>query len=146
MPAERASIDIAAPASTVWSTWIDVERCPEWTAAVRSMTVLDARPLHVGSKVRVQLRRLPPAVWHVDALEQDRLFVWSARNLGVMTVVSHEIVPGQGSHVTAVLTLDSSGWLAPAVAALTRSLIRRYLDLEVRGLKARCESRDEGRQ
>jgi uncharacterized membrane protein len=136
----QTSVAIAAPAATVFNTWIDVERWPEWTASVTRMTVLDPGPLHVGSRVRVQQPRLPTVVWRVDKLEQDRAFVWSSSNIGVTTVASHELTPSDGG-VTAVLTLDQTGWAAPVIGVLSGSLTRRYLDMEAQGLKARCESR-----
>jgi uncharacterized membrane protein len=144
MARAQATTDIAAPASTVWSTWVDVERWPEWTASVRRMTVLDRGPLQVGSRVRVQQPRLPTVVWRVDTLEPDRTFVWSSRTIGVTTVASHEIEPTDGGHLRAVLTLDQTGWLAPVIGLLTRSLTRRYLDMEARGLKERCEAATPG--
>jgi uncharacterized membrane protein len=142
----QTSVAIAASAATVFNTWVDVERWPEWTASVTRMTVLDAGPLRVGSRVRVQQPRLPTVVWRVDKLEQDRSFVWSSSSIGVSTVASHEVAPADGGGVRAVLTLDQTGWLAPAVGLLSRSLTRRYLDMEARGLKARCESGHEGRE
>jgi uncharacterized membrane protein len=142
----QTSVEIAAPAATVFATWVDVKRWPEWTASVTRMTVLDPGPLHVGSRVRVQQPRLPTVVWRVEKLEQDRSFVWSSSSIGVRTVASHEVAPSDGSPVTAVLTLDQTGWLAPVVGLLLGSLTRRYLDLEARGLKERCESIDEGRE
>ncbi len=142
----QRSVDITATAATVWSTWVDVERWPEWTASVKRITVQDAGPLHVGSRARVEQPRLPTVVWRVDTLELDRLFVWSSHSAGVTTVASHEIVPAADGRVTAVLTIDQSGWLAPLAGLLFRSLTSRYLDLEATGLKARCESGNEGRK
>lgn len=141
----QTSIEIAAAASTVWRTWVDVERWPEWTASVTRMTMLDARPLRVGSRVRVEQPKLPTVVWRVDVLEPDRSFVWSSHSAGVTTVASHEIVPTADERLTAVLTLDQTGVLAPLVGLLFRSLTNRYLDLEATGLKSRCELGNQGR-
>jgi uncharacterized membrane protein len=136
----QRSVEIAAPARSVWNTWVDVERWPEWTTSVTRSTVLDPGPLHVGSRVRVQQPRLPTVVWRVDELEQDQSFVWSSRSAGVTTIASHRITPSGGDRVTALLTLDQSGWLAPVIGFLAGRLTRRYLDMEATGLKSRSES------
>ena len=36
--------------------------------------------------------------------------------------------------------LEQDGPLGPVVGLLTRRLTRRYLDIEVRGIKQRCEA------
>jgi len=129
---------IAAPAATVWAIYSDVERWPDWTASVTSVELLDAGPLRVGSRARVRQPRLPVAEWTVTEIDEGRSFTWVARGPGVRTTGTHIVVPhGDGARATAIL--DQGGPLGPVVGFLTRGLTRRYLAMEVAGLKARAE-------
>jgi uncharacterized membrane protein len=137
----EASIDVAAPAAQVFAVYADVERWPSWTPSVTRVERLDAGPLRVGSRARVRQPRLPVATWEVTELEPGRSFTWVARGPGVVTTGVHRVEPladGAGAIVTAVLT--QGGPVGPVLGLLTRRLTTRYLDAEVRGLKAHCEA------
>jgi uncharacterized membrane protein len=137
----EASIDVAAPAKQVFAVYADVERWPSWTPSVTRVERLDTGPLQVGSRARVRQPRLPVAVWEVTELEPDRSFTWVARGPGVVTTGVHRVEPAAdaaGATVTAALT--QGGPLGPVLGLLTRRLTTRYVDAEVRGLKAHCEA------
>lgn len=134
------SVDIGVPPADVWAVMTDVERWPEWTASVRTLKKLDEGPLAVGSRVRIKQPRLPPSVLEVTDVRQDRGFTWVARSPGVKVVADHRIErSGHGSRVA--LSVDFRGPFGPLVGWLTRTLTKRYLDLEAAGLKRRCEGR-----
>jgi uncharacterized membrane protein len=131
---------IAAPASTVWEVYSDVERWPEWTASVTSVELLDPGPLRVGSRARIRQPRLPVAEWTVTEIDEGRSFTWVARGPGVRTTGTHRVEPdGAGARATAIL--EQGGPLGPVVGFLTRGLTKRYLAMEAAGLKARAEAR-----
>jgi uncharacterized membrane protein len=133
------SVDVDASAATVWKIWTDVERWPEWNETVHAVRRLDDGPLHVGSVVRVKQPRLPAAVWRVTEVDEGRMFVWVTRSVGVTTVGRHRIESrGEGS-TTVTASVDFGGALGPLVGRLGTGLTRRYLAMEVGGLKARCE-------
>lgn len=140
----EASVQVAAPADVVFGVYADVEHWADWTPSVTSVERLDDGPLRVGSRARVQQPRLPVAVWEVTELLPGRSFTWEARGPGLRTIGRHIVEPlvqpatGEQSTITAVL--EQRGVVSPLVGLLTRRLTERYLDLEVRGLKAWCEA------
>jgi uncharacterized membrane protein len=135
----EASIEVAAPASEVFAAYADVERWPSWTSSVTSVELLDPGPLRVGSRARVRQPKLPVAVWQVTALEPGREFTWQAQGPGVLTTGTHRVTPAGDDHVTVTAILEQAGPLGAVVGLMTRRLTHRYLDTEVRGLKAYCE-------
>jgi uncharacterized membrane protein len=136
----EASAEVGAPAHEVFETYADVLNWPEWTASVTSVERLDDGPLRVGSRARVRQPRLPVAVWEVTELLPGQSFTWVARGPGVRTTGIHrvEALPDGRSRVTAIL--DQAGPLGPVVGLFTRSLTQTYLQTEVNGIKAHCET------
>lgn len=136
----EASIDVQAPAETVFDTYADVEHWPSWTSSVTSVELLDRGPLRVGVRARIRQPRLPVAVWQVTELVPGASFTWVTRARGVTTTGTHRVVAtGPGTaRVTALL--DQEGPLGPLVGLVTARLTRRYLRTEVEGIKAYCES------
>lgn len=130
---------IAAPPERVWSIFTDVERWPEWTASVTSVTRLDAGPLAAGARVRIRQPRLLTAVWTVTAYEEGRSWTWTAPGLGYRSLGEHVVAPHpSGSEV--VLRLAQLGPLGAVVGRITAGLTDRYLALEGEGLKTRAEN------
>jgi uncharacterized membrane protein len=136
----EASIEVRAPAHQVFDVYSDVERWPEWTDSVTSVQLLTPGLLHVGARARIKQPRLPTAEWEVVELLPGRSFSWTARGPGIRTTGHHLITGGDGP-VTVTAALEQVGPLGPVLGLLTKGLTERYLDMEVRGLKARCERR-----
>jgi hypothetical protein len=137
----EATIDVAARAERVFGVYTDVEHWPDWTRSVTSVERLDPGPLRVGSRARIRQPRLPVAVWEVTNLVPGRSFTWIARGPGIVTTGSHVVKPvGAGDRVTVTASLEQGGVLGPLVGLLTKRLTNRYLDMEVHGLKAHCET------
>jgi uncharacterized protein YndB with AHSA1/START domain len=134
------SVAIAAPPERVFAVFSDVERWPQWTPSVTSVTLLDAGPLRVGSRARIRQPRLPVALWTVTEVVRDRYFVWEARAPGVTTVGWHVVESDTGSGSVATSRLEQHGPGGLLVGLLTAGLTRRYLRWESDGLKAECES------
>ena len=132
------TIDIHAPPDRVWAVMRDIERWPEWTASVTSVTPLDGGPLAIGARARIRQPRLLPAVWRVTSLQDGSSFAWETRSPGVCVTARHWVEPAPGGS-RATLALEFSGLFGPLVARLTRDLNQRYLALEASGLKQRSE-------
>jgi uncharacterized protein YndB with AHSA1/START domain len=137
----EATIDIAARVEHVFAVYTDVEHWPDWTRSVTSVERLDPGSLRVGSRARIRQPRLPVAVWEVTDLAPGRSFTWMARGPGIVTTGNHVVKPvGGGDRVTVTASLEQGGVLGPLVGLLTKRLTNRYLDMEVNGLKAHCET------
>ena len=133
------TIDIAAPADRVWEVMSDVERWPEWTASVTSVTRLTAGPFAIGTRVKIKQPKFPPAFWKVIQLEPGRSFTWESTAPGFRAVGQHSVQPiSTGSRAT--LILDYQGLFGGLMGAMTAGITQRYVTLEANGLKARSES------
>jgi hypothetical protein len=134
-------VEIQTAPEFVWEFMRDVERWPEWTPTVTSIRLLDRGPLTVGSRAIIRQPKLPPAKWRVIELDEPRRsFTWVSWGPGVSVIARHWVEAcGGGSRAT--LSLRFSGVLAGLFAYVTRGLNDRYLALEAKGLKQRCEIR-----
>ena len=134
------TIDIQAPPQRVWAVLSDIEGWPEWTASVKSVERFDSGPLVVGTRARLRQPKLRPAIWRITQVDKGTSFTWVTRSPGLLATGRHRVEPmkkGSASRVT--LVVEFTGFLAPLVAWLTRSLNTRYLELEAAGLKRRSE-------
>lgn len=136
---QSTEIDIDAPPARVWAVMSDVERWPEWTETVTSVTRFDADSLGLGSRVRVEQPKLPPTEYVVTELDPGAGFTWVATGPGVRTTARHRIsAAGSGSRVR--LSVEQSGPVGAVMGRLFfKRLTDRYLATEAAGLKARCE-------
>lgn len=134
---ESIVIDIAASPARVWEVMFDVEQWPTWTSSVRSIKRLDPGPLIVGSRVRIQQPKFPPALWKITEIVPGSHFSWRSGPPGMWILATHTIIPTPtGCRVT--LVLHYHGLLGNLLAGMTRTITRQYLELEANGLKARC--------
>jgi hypothetical protein len=116
----------------------DVERWPQWTASMTSVTRTSDGPLGVGSTALVKQPKLAPAPFTVTVWAPDRGFDWITRNPLVRAVGRHWIERHSwGSRVT--LGVDFSGPLAGLVGWLYGGLTSRYVRMEAEGLKREVE-------
>ncbi len=136
----RDQIDIAAPPSVVFALTIDVEQWPSITPTVTTAKRLDDGPLKVGSRAQLTQPGLPPTVWTVSALEQDRLFAWDATVRGTHMTASHVIEPtAAGCRNTLSMTVTGRGsWL---FGLLFGSKVRRTLSTENESFRREAERR-----
>jgi hypothetical protein len=67
-------------------------------------------------------------------------FAWVARGPGIITTASHVVAMREdGGPVRVTASLEQAGLLGPLLGFLTKQLTTRYLQIELRGLKAHCE-------
>jgi hypothetical protein len=136
----RITVDIDAPPDRVWAVMRDVEHWREWTPTVKKIQLLDPGSLAVGSRAIVWQPRFPPAKWKVIELDESRRsFTWETWSPGMRLEARHWVEDsGNGSRAT--LSIQFSGLLGPLFARLTRNINDRYLAIEARGLRERCEA------
>jgi uncharacterized membrane protein len=136
-----SSVEIDAPAATVWDVFADVERWSDWTASIERIVPLDGPGIEVGRRFEIKQPRMPNLVWEVTEVEQGASWTWRQRSPGGTTYATHEVLP-QGAERTLVRQrIDQRGPVGVTVGLLMRRLTRRYLDLEGQGLKATSEGR-----
>ncbi len=135
----ETSIEIAAPAATIWTALTDIESWPSWTASTTRAQLLDNGPLTLGSRARLHQPRLPAAIWTVTDMAPGTAFTWRTHTPGVTTTGTHELHPLTDTTTLARLTIDQTGPLSALVALFTTTLTRRYIALEADGLKHHSE-------
>ncbi|GAA1873453.1 SRPBCC family protein [Myceligenerans crystallogenes] len=141
MASYSVSAEVAAPPEAVWRVVSDVESMPGWTASMSSVRVVEGpNPPAVGSAVRIEQPGLPLAVWTVDEWDPPRKFGWTSAVPGVRTQAEHVVEPAGDGRSRVTLAITQVGWLSGVVGALLRPKIRRLVDAELAGLKARAES------
>lgn len=132
-------IEIDAPATRVWDVYADVEQWASWTASIERIVALDGPGLAVGKRFEVKQPRFPKLVWEVTEHEAGASWTWRQRSFGNTTYGVHEVTALSPERTLVNQRIDQRGPLGAAVGLLMRGLTRRYLDLEARGLKVRCE-------
>ncbi len=130
---------IHAPAERVWQLLIDVEGWPAWSESMREIKRLDDGPFAVGSRSRVTQPTGRPLEWTVIELEPLHNFTWTAGQLGMSFEAVHRI-QDEGSYLRMTLEFVVTGAIAWLGALLAGSRIRKYLDMEITGLKRAAES------
>ena len=136
----ETTVGIEATPDKVWATLADVQRWPEWTAAMAHVERLNGEVLALGARVRIKQPRMPALVWKVTELDPGQSFSWQSDSTGVTTVGSHVVKATANNRVTVTLGIHQSGALAPVIGLLTSRTTRRYLTMEAEGLKLRCEA------
>jgi uncharacterized membrane protein len=138
MPGLQYAVSVDAPPERVWAVVADVERWPERIPTVHAVERLDAGPLRVGSRTRLEQPRLPTAVWTVTELTEGSSYTWESRSPGVTVTAAHVVEPHpDGSRLTLSVTVSGPmsriGWL------MTRSLTKRYVETEAASLRRVAE-------
>lgn len=130
---------IDASVEAVWEILSDVERWYEWTPSIKSILLLDPKPLHLGSTALIEQPRLPRSKWQVTEIERGHGFSWESKSIGVRTVGEHWITPEANSGVRVILRVRQTGWLAWILQRWIGTITREYVAMEAKGLKLRCE-------
>ena len=137
----ETSIEIDAPAATVWDVYTEVEAWPSWTDSVTEVTGLDGPALEVGRRFAISQPKFPRLVWAVTSVEPGQGWSWRQRSPGGTTVAHHRIEPIGAVRARVTQGVDQRGPIGLVVAVLVRRLTRRYLAMESVGLKGAAEDR-----
>jgi uncharacterized membrane protein len=138
MPGLQHTVTVDAPPERVWAVVADVARWPERIPTVHAVERLDAGPLRVGSRTRLEQPRLPTAVWTVTELADGSSYTWESRSPGVTVTAAHVVEPHpDGSRLT--LSVNVSGPMSRIGWLMTRSLTKRYVETEAASLRRVAE-------
>lgn len=133
-------VSTTADLHQAWAALTDIESWPRWMDSYTSARRLDDGLLAVGSRARLKQPGLRAGTWRVTELVPDSSFTWDNHALGIRSAAWHSV--DVDSHRTQIrLELEQTGILSRVVGVLLGSRIRRYLDIEARGLKTAGESR-----
>jgi uncharacterized membrane protein len=134
-----SSIEIDAPAATVWAVFADAERWPQWTASIERVVALDGPGIEPGKRFEIKQPRLPTVVWAVTEVDPGRSWTWRAHSPGATAYATHEVVTQVDGTTLVRQRMDQRGPIGVAVGVLMRRMTKRYLELEAKGLKAQSE-------
>lgn len=134
------TVEIDAPAETVWRLTLEVTGWPDVTPTMTSVQRLDAGPLRVGSQARIKQPGQSAAVWTVTSLDPARrFFAWQTRRPGLTMLGSH-LVQERGTGCRNTLGLELTGRAAGLFWFLFGALMRRALVTENASFRARAEA------
>ena len=135
------TVEIRAPAATVWAVITKVEEWPLWAPQMKRLERLGAARFELGSRVLIRPHGLPSNVWRVTEYEHGRLFTWQTSLVpGLRLMGGHEVAP-EGEHTRTEFWLDAGGPLgALAGPILRRTVFRRNTHNATEGLKKHIEA------
>ena len=138
------TVEIDAPAETVWQLTTEVTGWPEFTPTMTSVERLDAGPLRVGSRARIKQPGQSAAIWTVTSLDGDRrCFTWQTRRLGLIMAGSH-LVQERGQGCRNTLGIELTGRGAGLFWLLFGRLMRRSIATENAGFRTRAQANLRG--
>jgi uncharacterized membrane protein len=139
MTTESVVVDIVAPSARVWQALIDVEEWPRWTTSMSDVKRLDAGPLRVGSRARINQPGFPVCVWEVTELAEGTSFSWETRTPGLIVTAGHEIsATADGCRLT--LSVAWTGVFGGLTGALMGKRTRESITRDANGHKAYAET------
>ena len=129
---------INADVTKVFSLLADIENWNLWTRSVTKISYVAQKQFEVGGKALVIQPKLAPAVWTITEIIDNKSFVWQTKSPGATMTAKHLLEnTGQGTCIEHQVIYE--GWLAGLFYALTSKLTTLYLDMEISGLKSKCE-------
>ena len=137
----EATIDIEAPAETVWAVLMDWASYPSWNPFIRSIT---GKP-KVGGRIHVRIGLsvgTVPITATVTRLRPESVIVWHS-GLPISGLLDRDhsitlVAQPNGCKVTQIQAFD--GKLAPAISIVADGLARSGLNRMNAALKTRVEA------
>jgi hypothetical protein len=116
----------------------DLNHWNQWTPSIIGISFVGKDTFAVGTRIKVLQPKLPPAVWTITEISENKLLVWKKKSFALKVTANHII---QDSHDGAIVKLQiiHQGFLANLAYKLSSTLTDKYLTMEITGLKERCE-------
>lgn len=133
------TIEIEAPAATVWALNTDVARWPDLLPATVQAVEPDPAGLRLGATARIKQPAQPWRTWTVTALDPEHRFVWEADGFGGRIIARHELRPGTAGIIN-TLSIELTGRGARLRERLLRRPIARALAIENAAFKHEAEA------
>ncbi len=141
------SVEIAAPAATVWAVLTDFDRYDQWNPFVRRASCRLEPGGPIDMTVRLRGERMRQQREFVNRVDPGHFFSYSMKPapLGLLSSVREQTVTPSGPgrcHYSSHFQID--GLLAPVVEVLLGKGLRAGFDGMSAGLVARAEQLDGG--
>ncbi|MCC6763779.1 MAG: SRPBCC domain-containing protein [Deltaproteobacteria bacterium] len=137
------TLDVAAPAATVWQVVTDLDRYPQWNPFV----VACRSTLEPGTPIAMRVRVLPflaqPQRETIFEHVPGRCLRYGIHPLPLGALASersHVVESAGEEHSRYVSRFELRGWLAPVVATLLGGRLERGFAAMSAGIKARAEA------
>ena len=132
----ESSVEIDAPAETIWAAVNDPEEWPQWVPSLKKVEIVSKGPLGVGEQVRViaKARITVKFLMTITEFVPNQRVIMEGKILGAKLVRSYIIEPLNGK-----TRFIASGEVSGPTAWLIRRSGQALSDEIVQGLKKKIE-------
>ena len=146
MPTLTCSVRIAAPVSTVFSIFTDLERAPERISAIRKLEVLTPGPFAVGTRfreTRVMFGKEASEVMEVVELQPGKSYSVAAVSCGMSYLTRFDFAAdGDGTRVDVTFRAEAQSFFAKLMSPLSGLMMaqgRKMFAKDLDELRKACE-------
>ena len=132
------TLAINARPSDIFNVLTHLEQWNQWTQSISEMSILNEVVPGLGARVKVLQPKLPPAIWTITEIKQDKSFTWEKESVG-LKMISEHLILSVANETSVTIRMTYEGFLANLFYKLTHSLTDRYMTMEINGLKKECE-------
>ena len=129
-------LECGAPRGAVWNVLANVQKWPEWTPTMTTVSAPGDAGLIQGNRFEVKQPGLAKAVFTVEACEEGTAFAWSTRSAGVSTLADHVLSDTVGGGTRIELSIRMSGPGVGLLWLLVGRKVRSFVDTEAESLAA----------
>lgn len=134
------AIEIAAPASLVWTVSTDIEHWPDWLPTVTAACNPSNGPFGPGCRYQLKQPMQPPAIWEVTACDPGAGFAWKRHSGRMLQLEARHEIAAYGTVSVNRLSLICAGPLSGVLYPVLWAAFALTLSLENKALKRRCET------
>jgi len=134
---EKTSVISSSP-EQIFKVLADVIHWNQWTKSVLDISFVEHDTLKVGAKIKVLQAKLPPAIWTITEISENKSLTWEKRSFGLRMIANHTIQESnEGAFVK--LQIIYQRFMARFFYKLSSVLTNKYMTMEITGLKQKCE-------
>ncbi|HEX2281237.1 MAG TPA: SRPBCC family protein [Thermomicrobiales bacterium] len=139
----ESSVVIDSPPERVFAFISDIQRQPDWIAAVQGVSNLSPGPLHVGSTFRLSLAfmgKTAEADQEITRLDPDRAITQTTTSGPIPTEVTMTLEPSGSGTLLKNSTRADIGSLGRFAGPMISRTIKRQLETDLQTLRGILES------
>ena len=134
---EKSVVIISQPAS-IFKILKDVEHWHVWTNSIIGISLLADNTFKKGAKIKLLQPKLKPAVWTISEIVENKSLQWEKKSFGLKVIANHLIEKSNEGSIVKLQVIFQGFW-ARLIYKLSFPLTNKYLEMEIRGLKIKCE-------